>query len=93
MNLDDLRLEIDRVDEGIVNMLAQRFRLTESVGQFKAENKMEALSSIRESEQFKRFEQLSKELDIPYEVVEKIFKVVRDQVILNHEYIRSEYES
>ena len=92
MKLDDLRIDIDSVDESIIRLLAKRFELTKSVGQFKAINKMEAFSQTRESEQFERFDKLSKELDLPPELVEKIFCIVRDQVRTNHKAIRSQHE-
>ena len=54
---------------------------------------MEAFSQTRESERFKKFEKLSKELGLPPALVEKVFEIVRDQVRSNHKSIRSEYES
>ena len=93
MNLDDLRIEIDSVDESIIKLLSKRFELTKLVGRYKALNKMEAFSQTRECEQFRRFEKLSKELGLPPKLVEQVFEMVRDQVRSNHKAIRSEHES
>jgi len=92
MNLDNLRIEIDKVDSELIRLLSKRFEYTQLVGEFKAENGIRSLSKSRESEQFERFQRLSEELALPYELVEKIFKIIRDQVLSNHERIKKEYE-
>ena len=93
MDLEKLRIEIDKVDEDIVRLLKRRFEFTKLVGILKAETGVSSLSPKRESEQFKKFQKLSKELDLPYPMVEKIFQTIRDQVLENHQKIKEEHES
>lgn len=93
MNLDELRIDIDNIDESIIKLLSKRFELTNSVGEYKAIHKMDAFSQTREREQFERFEKLSKALDLSPKLVEEIFETIRTQVRSNHKMIRSEHES
>ena len=93
MDLEKLRIEIDKVDEDIVRLLKRRFEFTKLVGILKAETGVSSLSPKRESEQFKKFQTLSKELDLPYPMVEKIFQTIRDQVLENHQKIKEGHES
>ena len=93
MELEELRLEIDKVDEEIIRLLANRFELTKSVGMIKSETGVNSLSPERERAQFKQFQELSDELNLSYPMVEKVFQAIRDQVLENHEKIKEQYES
>ena len=93
MDLQKLRIEIDKVDEDIIRLLTRRFELTKLVGILKAETGISSLSPKRESEQFKKYQTLSEELDLPYPMVEKIFQTIRDQVLENHDKFKEEHKS
>jgi chorismate mutase len=93
MDLEKLRVEIDKVDEDVIRLLKQRFELTKLVGILKAETGISSLSPKRESEQFKKYQTLSEELDLPYPMVEKIFQTIRDQVLENHDKFKEEHKS
>jgi len=75
MDLEKLRIEIDKVDEDIIRLLKRRFQFTKLVGILKAETGVSSLSPKREREQFEQFQKLSEELDLPYPMVKKYFKL------------------
>jgi chorismate mutase len=63
--LENIRAEIDGVDEEILFLLSKRFSLTEEVGQIKAKLGLHALDEGREAKQFKHLKKLAQDLDLP----------------------------
>ncbi len=59
--LEEVRDRIDQLDQQIIALLAERFQLTESVGHYKAQHKLEAQDIARETLQFKKIIQLSEQ--------------------------------
>lgn len=49
--LESFRRQIDKIDADIVELLADRFRITAEVGQLKARKGLEAVDPARESSQ------------------------------------------
>ena len=49
--LDEYRKSIDNIDAAVINMLAERFKITQKVGAHKAKHKLEPADKKRESEQ------------------------------------------
>lgn len=58
-HLEALRKSIDNVDEALLCMLAERFRLTEAVGVLKKEYTLPAEDSGREEQQKERYRQIA----------------------------------
>lgn len=50
MNLDELRLEIDKIDDQLIKLFADRMEVAAKIGQFKKENGLPVLNSQRERE-------------------------------------------
>jgi chorismate mutase len=50
MNLDDLRLEIDAIDQEMMSLFRKRMDVSKKIGQYKAENGLPVLDEIREKE-------------------------------------------
>lgn len=87
MNKDELkklRNAIDKIDEKIIELLSQRFDLTDKVGVLKKENNIELIDKSREEYQFNRIREISKKYNVPIEVSEKILRDIINQVVLNH---------
>jgi chorismate mutase len=86
--IEDLRRSIDNLDNALIAILAERFRLTEKVGKLKAAGGFEALDAERERSQLERFRQLATayglDMDVVRDVMTKIFQHVksRHQVLL-----------
>jgi chorismate mutase len=59
--LDELRKNIDEIDQKIIVLLAQRFKYTEEVGIYKAKNHQNAQDTNREYKQFQKIIQLSEQ--------------------------------
>jgi len=86
--LQGLRADIDRLDEEVIAILSRRFIATQKVGVIKAIKGLEAVDPVREAEQAKRYALLATAHGLSVEVVQKIFRVVIDDVVLNHQAIR-----
>ena len=83
-NLTAMRIEIDEIDHQIIELLGQRFELTERVGIYKAEHALPAADSEREQKQYLNYRQLAELQGISGELVTTIFKGIIDEVILRH---------
>ncbi len=85
--LQQLRQEIDDVDSDLLKLLRTRFVLTRQVGELKAQHRMPAKSDTREREQFEKFARLANSYELPSVVVQKIYREIIDQVVLEHQEI------
>lgn len=83
--LSTLRSRIDRTDDQIVELLAQRFALTEAVGILKAGAGLAAVDAAREQEQQTRLQALAESKGVNPTVVLRVFRVIVDEVIANHQ--------
>lgn len=79
-----LRTEIDRIDGQIVELLAQRFGITDQVGVLKAQKKMSAIDPEREARQTQRYTELANEFGVKPQVVQNLFRGIIDEVVINH---------
>lgn len=50
MNLDELRAEIDKIDDQLINLFQKRMEVASKIGQYKKENGLPVLNSQRERE-------------------------------------------
>ena len=85
--LSQFRRSIDNIDAALIHMLAERFRITQAVGQYKAESAMPPADPEREQEQIKRLRTLAEEAGLDPEFSEKFLRFVIDEVIHHHERI------
>ena len=86
-NLTELRKSIDNIDNAIIAMLAERFKVTQKVGEYKAKNSLPAVDSQREEEQYKRITQLAQNYGLNPQFAKKFLKTVIDEVVSNHKEI------
>ncbi|HBU41132.1 MAG TPA: chorismate mutase, partial [Acidimicrobiaceae bacterium] len=59
--LSQFRQSIDNIDAALIHMLAERFRITQAVGEYKAEAGMPPADPTREREQIERLRKLAEE--------------------------------
>ena len=85
--LSQFRRSIDNIDAALIHMLAERFRITQAVGQYKAESAMPPADPEREQEQINRLRKLAEEAGLDPEFSEKFLRFVIDEVIHHHERI------
>ncbi|NOV01028.1 chorismate mutase [Paenibacillus planticolens] len=82
--LEELRTNIDEVDRQIIALLAQRFKYTEEVGIYKANNHLQAQDASRENQQFQKIAQLSEQNGLNPEYASDIYRCLIDIVISRH---------
>jgi len=86
--LGRLRAEIDSLDEEIIRILALRFIATGKVGLIKAAQGLDAVDPSREAAQAQRYCALAADHGVSTELIQKVFRAVIDEVVVNHQAIR-----
>ena len=79
------RKSIDNIDAALIHMLAERFRITQAVGEYKARVAMPPADPAREERQIKRLRSLAEDADLDPEFSEKFIRFVIDEVIRHHQ--------
>jgi len=75
-NLEELRVEIDKCDKEIVQVIARRMKLIPLVASFKKENNLPRYQPAREKEIIENRRRLAEELDLNPDLVEEIIKLI-----------------
>ena len=88
MDQDDrltrFRERIDNIDAALVFMLAERFKITQAVGAYKAEHGLPPADPDREERQIERLRRLAAEAKLDPEFSEKFLRFIIDEVIRHH---------
>lgn len=79
------RKSIDNIDAALIHILAERFRITKAVGEYKAKATLPPADPDREARQIARLRKLSEEADLDPEFSEKFLRFIIDEVIRHHE--------
>ena len=82
------RKSIDNIDAAVIHMLAERFRITQAVGEYKAKVTLPPADPAREAEQIARLRRLAEESELDPEFSEKFLRFIIDEVIRHHEQAR-----
>jgi chorismate mutase len=85
--LQRLRRSIDNVDAVLIHTLAERFKLTQAVGELKASHGMPPSDPGREATQIARLRRLAEDAELDPEFAEKFITFVIAEVIHHHERI------
>ena len=91
--LEDYRKSIDNIDNAIVAMFSERFKVTNKVGIYKATKGLPAKDSERESKQFVRIEELAAAYGLDPSFARSYLETVIAKVVANHEAIAIENDS
>jgi chorismate mutase len=86
--LNRYRESIDNIDAALVFMLAERFKITQAVGEYKAMSGLPPADASREKAQVERLRRLAREANLDPEFSEKFLRFIIDEVIRHHERIR-----
>ena len=78
------RKSIDNIDAALIHMLAERFRITQAVGEYKAKAVLPPSDPQREERQIARLRALAVEAELDPEFSEKFIRFVIDEVIRHH---------
>jgi chorismate mutase len=87
--LASYRKSIDNIDAALIHMLAERFRITQAVGQYKATASLPPADPAREARQIARLRTLAIEAELDPEFSEKFIRFVIDEVIRHHQKARN----
>lgn len=85
-----LRGSIDNMDSALVHLLAERFKVTQRVGELKATAGLPAADPEREAAQIARLRALAVEADLDPEFAEKFLTFIVREVVRHHEQIAAE---
>ena len=77
--LDDLRRDIDRVDEGLVRLLNERARYVCEIGRLKKRLGLEVYQPDREQDVFNRVRQMAAEGPLSPDAVARLFERIVDE--------------
>ena len=86
--LQRLRDSIDNIDAALVHLLAERFKFTKAVGEFKAAQGLPPADPGREVEQVARLRALAQEAKLDPDFAEKFLAFIVREVIRHHEAIK-----
>jgi chorismate mutase len=89
----ELRGSIDNIDASLVHLLAERFKLTETVGELKADHGLPPADESREARQVARLRVLAEESHLDPEFAEKFLAFIVAEVIRRHERIAESRDS
>ncbi|TCM22452.1 chorismate mutase [Novosphingobium sp. PhB165] len=83
--LASYRASIDNIDAALIHMLAERFRITQAVGTYKAEKNLPASDPSREERQIVRLRKLAEDAQLDPDFGEKFIRFIIDEVIRHHQ--------
>jgi chorismate mutase len=79
------RESIDNIDAALVFMLAERFKITQAVGRYKATAGLPPADPGREAAQVTRLRTLAETANLDPEFSEKFLRFIIDEVIRHHQ--------
>ena len=79
------RSSIDNIDAALVHLLAERFKITQQVGQYKARVGLPPADPDREEAQIARLRSLAREANLDPAFSEKFLRFIIAEVIRHHE--------
>jgi chorismate mutase len=82
--LAEFRSSIDNIDAALVHMLAERFKITQKVGSYKAKAGLPAADTGREAAQIERLRALAEQARLDPEFTEKFLRFIINEVIRHH---------
>lgn len=87
--LTEYRQSIDNIDAALIFMLAERFKVTQKVGQYKKSHDLPPADGAREEQQIARLRTLAEAAQLDPDFSEKFINFIIQEVIRNHERIRA----
>ena len=88
--LEEFRQSIDNIDAALIFLLAERFKVTQAVGRYKAKASLPPADPAREAAQIARLRTLAQSARLDPDFSEKFLRFVIDEVIRHHEQVRVE---
>ena len=82
-----LRDSIDNIDAALIHLLAERFKCTQAVGEYKAAHALPPADPAREAAQIARLRALAQDAKLDPDFAEKFLNFIVKEVIRHHEAI------
>jgi len=82
-----LRDSIDNIDAALIHLLAERFKCTQAVGEYKATHALPPADPAREAAQIDRLRELATKAKLDPDFAEKFLNFIVKEVIRHHEAI------
>jgi chorismate mutase len=83
--LRKFRASIDNLDAALIHILAERFRITKAVGEYKAKHALPPADPAREQQQVERLRAKAAEAELDPDFAEKLLNFIIKEVIRHHE--------
>ena len=74
--LDDLRKEIDVIDEKLVDLLARRIEIVKKIGEFKKQNNLPVLDKNRFAKVLEKVEKTAIQQGLSPDFVKELYEVI-----------------
>ena len=88
-----LRDSIDNIDAALIHLLAERFKCTQAVGEYKATHNLPPADPSREAAQIARLSHWATDAKLDPDFAEKFLNFIVKEVIRHHEAIRADRSS
>lgn len=89
--LERLRGSIDNLDSALLHLLAERFKVTQRVGELKARHGLPPADPTREQQQIERLRALAADAKLDPEFAEKFLTFIVREVVRHHQLIAAEH--
>ncbi len=88
--LSTLRLEIDEVDEGLINLLKKRLQIVDKVGRYKKANSIPPLDKNRWEEVVEKNMRRADDAGLRREFIREILDIIHAEALRIEEIIKNE---
>lgn len=89
MNLEELRIEVNKCNVEIIKAIERRFSITREIGKIKKDNNLSSYDKNREDKVINNVRLLAKNSNLSEDMIENIFKVIMKQVVKEHEELKN----
>ncbi len=89
MNLEELRIEIDKCNNEIIEAIKKRFYITREIGRLKKENNLSSYDKNREYKVINNVRLLAKSSNLSEDMIENIFRIIMKEVVNEHEELKN----
>lgn len=89
MNLEELRIEIDKCNNEIIGAIKKRFYVTREIGKIKKDSNLSSYDKNREDKVINNVRLLAQNSNLNEDMVENIFRIIMKQVIEEHEELKN----
>lgn len=89
MNLEELRIEVNKCNVEIIKAIERRFSITREIGKIKKDNNLSSYDKNREDKVINNVRLLARNNNLSEDMIENIFRVIMKQVVEEHEELKN----